>query len=108
VRVEPSALIPINVYTRDNDTNDTEHEPWIESTVITLNYHLSSQLLEFLSMIHRVVSSFSFSRYLEMCPESSIPLLGSVVCSTRHPTCPISASLEVMPRVSTALHFCCI
>jgi len=59
VRVESSTPTPTDVHTRDNDTSDTEREPGVESTVTTLNYHLSNRTLEFLSMIHRVVSSFS-------------------------------------------------
>ena len=59
VRVKSSTPTPTDVHTRDNDTSDTEREPGVESTVTTLNYHLSNRTLEFLSMIHRVVSSFS-------------------------------------------------
>jgi len=74
--------------------------------VTTLNDSLSNRPLEILSMIHRVFSSFSsFSGCLEMCPEFSIPLLEFIACPTRHPTCLIFTSLEVMPRVSSALHF---
>ena len=56
-------------------------------------------------MIHQVVFGFSFfSECLKMYPEYSIPLSEFVACPTRHPTCLIFASLEIMPRVSTALH----
>jgi len=39
-----------------------------------------------------------------MCPESSIPHSEFVACPTKHPTCLIFASLEVMLRVFTVLH----
>ena len=39
-----------------------------------------------------------------MYPESSISLLEFVACATRHPIRPIFASVEVMPRMSIALH----
>jgi len=56
-------------------------------------------------MIHQVVSDFSsFSGCLEMCHASNIPLSELVKCPTRHPICLIFASLEVVPRGSTALH----
>jgi len=57
-------------------------------------------------MIHQVVSDFSFfSRCLEMHLKSNILLSELVKCPTRHPICPIFALLEIMSRVSTALHF---
>ena len=39
-----------------------------------------------------------------MSPESSISLSEFITCPTRHPICIIFASLEVMLRVSTAMH----
>ena len=75
----------------------------VDSTATTFNYPFSNQPSKFLSIIHREFLTF-FNRCWEMCPESSIPLSESVVCATRHLTCPIFASLEVMPRVSTAVH----
>ena len=66
----------------------------------TISYPLSSQPLEFLTMTHSVIFSFSsFSGCLEMYSESSIPLSEFVACPSRHPICSIFASLEVMPRV---------
>ena len=71
----------------------------------TVSYHLSSRPLEFLTMIQRVVSDFSsFSRCLEICLEFSVPLTEFVARPTKYPICPIFILLEVMPRVSTALH----
>jgi len=70
----------------------------------TLNYPLSSKPLKFPTTIHQVVSDFSSVVCLEMCPESSILLLKFVACPTKHPTCPIFASLKVMPIVSIVLH----
>ena len=56
-------------------------------------------------MIHWVVFGFSsFSGCLEICLESNILLSEFVACLTRHLTCPIFALLEVMHRMSTALH----
>jgi len=55
-------------------------------------------------MIYQVVSEFSFSGCLEMCPKSSIPLSELVKYPTRHPRCPIFASFKIMPRMSTILH----
>ena len=39
-----------------------------------------------------------------MSPKSSISLSKLVKCPTRHPICLIFASLEIIPRVSIALH----
>jgi len=73
--------------------------------VTTLRYFLSNQPLEFLTIIHQVISDYYFfSVCLEMYPESSILLSKFIAYPTRHPICPIFASLEVMPRASTALH----
>ena len=56
-------------------------------------------------MIHHVVSDFSsFNECLKMRHESNIPLSEFVACPTRHPICPIFASLEVVPKVFIALH----
>jgi len=75
VRVESSTPILTDVHAHNNDTDDSGREPRVESTMTTLNYLLSNQSLEFLSMIHQVVFGFSsFSKCLEMFPESSIPL----------------------------------
>jgi len=77
----------------------------VESTVITLSYSLFNEPLEFPTMIHRVVSDFSFfSGCLEICPEPSIPLIESIAHLSRHYMYPLSLPSEVMRRVSTALH----
>jgi len=105
VRVEFSLPISIDVHNYGSDTSDAERESGVESTVTTFSYRLSNQPLEFLTMIHQIISDFSsFSWCLKMCTESSIPLSEFVAYSTRHPICLIFASLEVMSRVSTALH----
>jgi len=71
----------------------------------TLSYPPSSEPLKFFIIIHQVVSDFSsFSGCLEMRTESSISLLEFVACLTRHPICPIFASLKIMPRVSITLY----
>ena len=65
----------------------------VESAMIILSCLLSSQLLEFLTMIHLVVSDFfSFSGCLKMCPDFSISLSEFVAYSTRHYICLIFAS----------------
>ena len=70
----------------------------VESLVTNLCYPPSSKPLEFLTIIHQVISVFSsFNGYLEICPEFSIPLLAFIAC-------PTFASLEVMRKVSIALH----
>ena len=58
MRVEFSTLIPTDIHTRDNDTSDTERGPGVESTMTTLNYLRSNRPLDFLNMIHRIVSDF--------------------------------------------------
>ena len=55
-----SSPIPTNVYTRDGDTSDVEHESGVESIMTTLSYPLYSQPLEFFTIIHQVVSGFFF------------------------------------------------
>jgi len=84
--------IPTDIHTHDSDTSDVERESGVESVVTTLSYPLSSQPLEFLTMIHQIVYGFfSFSGCLKMCQESSISLSKFIACSTRHPTCCIFA-----------------
>ena len=71
----------------------------------TFSYPLSSQFLEFFTMIRQEVSNFSsFSRCLEIYPESSLSLTEYVAHFLKHPMYLISLPSGVMPRVSTALH----
>ena len=82
-----SSPIPADVQTYDSDTSDTERESGIESTVTTLGYPLSSQHLEYLTIIYHVVSDFSsFSGCLKMY------LLELVKGPTRHLICLIFTS----------------
>jgi len=47
-----SPPIPTDIHTHDSDTSDVERVSGVESTVTTLSYHLSSQPMKFLTMIH--------------------------------------------------------
>jgi len=107
--IEFSPSIPTDVHTHDSDSSDAKCESGVEFIVITFSYPLSSQPLEFLTMIYPVVSGFSsFSGSLEMCPESSIQLSEFVAYPTRHLICLIFSPLEVIPRVYYIAFACCI
>ena len=87
----------------ESSTSEFEYETKVDSTVISTSLPSPSLLLEFIFMIHQVLSgASSFSNCLEFVLESSLLLVGFDVCPPKHPIYSLFSSLGVM---SIALHF---